>query len=55
MSFQGILSTDCSVNSNFCEDNLVFLHYCSSDVFSGDRSYNEEGFQYHFHGNRITR
>mmetsp|Transcript_13922 Transcript_13922/g.22197 ORF Transcript_13922/g.22197 Transcript_13922/m.22197 type:complete len:427 (-) Transcript_13922:95-1375(-) len=50
---KGILSQDCGVNPGFCEANHVYVRYCSSDGWSGDRVEKSDiGFS--FRGARIV-
>lgn len=32
----GIFNRDCSLNPLFCKSNLIYITYCSSDLWSGD-------------------
>jgi hypothetical protein len=50
----GILSTQSSENPDFFTANHVYLSYCSSDAYSGDRAASAETGGIHFRGSRIV-
>lgn len=54
VTMQGVLSLDCKVNPHFCKANIFFIHYCSSDLYAGEREYPFEGYTVHFNGKRIV-
>ena len=54
MTVQGVLSLDCDVNPHFCNANIFFVHYCSSDVYAGQREYPYKDIIVHFNGKRIV-
>eukprot|EP00929_Paragymnodinium_shiwhaense_P009220 TRINITY_DN113303_c0_g1_i1.p1 TRINITY_DN113303_c0_g1~~TRINITY_DN113303_c0_g1_i1.p1 ORF type:complete len:464 (-),score=47.79 TRINITY_DN113303_c0_g1_i1:219-1436(-) len=51
----GLLSSDCSLNPDFCNFNRVELRYCDGNSFSGNREEPVEvhGKQLYFRGRRI--
>ena len=49
-----MLSLDCNVNPHFCKANIFFVHYCSSDLYVGEREYPYQDFIVHFNGKRIV-
>lgn len=49
----GIFETDQSRNPRFYNWNQIYLYYCSSDVWIGDREASEETGNLHFRGARI--
>jgi hypothetical protein len=51
----GILSDSATVNPDFYNANSVVIHYCSSDLWSGDRSKSPASGGYHFRGSRIVQ
>ena len=51
----GILAADPSMNPVFNNANQVFVHYCSSDLWSGDRAASPETGGLHFRGASIVR
>ena len=51
---EGVLSLDCEVNPHFCKSNIFFVHYCSSDLYVGEREYPYENFVVHFKGKSIV-
>ena len=51
----GILAADPSMNPMFNNANQVFVHYCSSDLWSGDRAASPETGGLHFRGASIVR
>lgn len=51
----GILSSNRSVNPDFYGATAVFVPYCSSDVFSGDREEILQGQTWQFRGRRILK
>lgn len=50
----GILSRRAEVNPDFHDWNHVYLVYCSSDIWSGDKSAEQSGFGFHFRGHDIA-
>lgn len=50
----GILSDDPAINPDFHGWNHVYMVYCSSDQWSGDRGAGEDSFGMHFRGRRIV-
>lgn len=50
----GVLSLDCNVNPHFCNANIFFIHYCSSDLYSGDMEYEYKGSPVYFKGKIIV-
>ncbi len=50
----GFFSSDCEENPHFCEANLIFAHYCSSDIWSGDTSTAFNGATIIFKGKNIV-
>jgi hypothetical protein len=51
----GILSTSETDNPDFWDANHVYVPYCSSDVWTGDREASAETDLRHFRGRRIVR
>ena len=51
----GVHSTSLIRSAGFFNANHVFVHYCSSDVWSGDRAASNETGGMHFRGARILR
>mmetsp|Transcript_3259 Transcript_3259/g.9471 ORF Transcript_3259/g.9471 Transcript_3259/m.9471 type:complete len:450 (-) Transcript_3259:771-2120(-) len=52
--WQPALTDDCAVNPAFCDHLKVFVHYCSSDDWSGNTSADVTG-NFHFRGHIIVR
>jgi O-palmitoleoyl-L-serine hydrolase len=50
---EGIFSENSIQNPSFYNSNMVIVHYCSSDGFSGEREASQETFGNHFRGKRI--
>ncbi|MBK8171853.1 MAG: hypothetical protein IPK60_16100 [Sandaracinaceae bacterium] len=55
MDGAGLLSSRANDNPDFYNDNLVFVRYCSSDVWSGDREASTETANFEFRGKAIVR
>ncbi|MFN4183038.1 MAG: pectin acetylesterase-family hydrolase, partial [bacterium] len=51
----GIQSSSPRENPDFYSANHVYVHYCSSDLWSGDREATRESGGWHFRGARIVR
>jgi hypothetical protein len=51
----GIASTSSETNPDFSKANQVYLAYCSSDLWSGDRKASSKTGGLHFRGARILR
>jgi hypothetical protein len=50
------IDANCSVNPSFCEYNLVYLPYCSQDLWSGQRrEATADTFGFFFSGHLILR
>ncbi|MEW5987591.1 MAG: pectin acetylesterase-family hydrolase, partial [Chloroflexota bacterium] len=49
----GILNPDPVLNPDFHNVNTVFIHYCSSDSWGGDREASADTGNWHFRGKRI--
>ena len=52
---EGILNPDTTRNPEWGDWTLVYLHYCSSDLFTGDRPASCETDGWHFRGHRIIQ
>lgn len=55
MNGVGLLSSREIDNPDFYNDNSVFIRYCSSDVWSGDRAASTETASFQFRGRAIVR
>ncbi len=53
MKPEGLFSTDCKVNPNFCDANIFYLHYCSSDLHAGEVERTWSKGTLYFHGKSI--
>ena len=53
-NLDGFLSNDCMVNSLFCEANVFYVHYCSSDLWAGDTMQHFDGRDFQFRGKAIV-
>lgn len=53
VNYGGMLSQNASVNPTFADANQVYLPYCSSDTFSGDREASPETHGWVFRGKTI--
>ncbi|MFN4218778.1 MAG: pectin acetylesterase-family hydrolase [Candidatus Bipolaricaulia bacterium] len=51
----GVQSPSAYDNPDFFNANHVYVHYCSSDLWSGDRQATAESGGWHFRGARIVR
>lgn len=51
----GIYSEDPKMNPVFSTANLVFVPYCSSDVWTGNHTSTGQNGDWHFHGAAIVR
>ena len=51
----GILSTNEHKNPDFALWNHVVLNYCSSDIWTGDTAWEDNGKTWHMQGNAIVR
>ncbi len=51
----GVQSPSAYDNPDFFNANHVYVHYCSSDLWSGDREATAESGGWHFRGARIVR
>lgn len=51
----GIYSEDPKINPVFSTANLVFVPYCSSDVWTGNHTSTGQNGDWHFHGAAIVR
>jgi hypothetical protein len=51
----GVMSRDPAVNPAFAKANHVFLHYCSSDFWSGSTTEKRSSFNWYFSGHTNVR
>lgn len=50
---EGLFNQDCDVNPYWCEANAVFVNYCTSDYYTGDRGSSDQTFGLQFRGSRV--
>lgn len=50
----GLLNPSCSTNPYWCNANQVFVPYCTSDFYAGDRGASDETWGLHFRGWRVV-
>jgi hypothetical protein len=53
--YNGIFSNDSLKNPSFHDANYVWVYYCSSDSYSGDRAASPETGGFHFRGKNIIK
>jgi hypothetical protein len=51
---EGLFNRDCHINPYFCNATIVFVPYCSSDTWVGDRDADQDTWGMHFKGSHIV-
>jgi len=54
LSPEGLLSSDCNVNPDFCDYSLGYIFYCSSDYFSGTVAAEDNDLGLYFQGEQLV-
>lgn len=51
---EGLFNTNCKINPYWCDANMVFVPYCTSDFWTGDKKASSKTYNFHFRGSRVV-